>query len=67
MFDFHNNSKLTSCEELLPLAFLAGDEAGHGVVSVLPRLASLAHVDLVQTPGKGHATVTPQVPPPLPA
>ena len=64
---FHNNSELTSSEELLPLALLVGSEAGHGVVAVLPRLARLADVDLVQAPGQDHTAVTPQVPPPLPA
>ena len=66
-FDYKVLQTLTSSEELLPLALLAGGEAGHGVVSVLPCLASLADVDLVQAPGQGYAAVTPQVPSPLPA
>ena len=64
---FHESQQLTSSEELLPLALLVGSEAGHGVVAVLPRLARLADVDLVQAPGQDHTAVTPQVPPPLPA
>ena len=60
-------TQLTRGKELLPLALLVGDEAGHGVIAVLARLPSLAHVDLVQAPGQAHTAVTPKVPSPHPS